>query len=335
MATLIKRGKLGNYYLYYYENKKLKGIPLHTNDYQSARKLKLQKEQEILALKLKNPIDNISLDAFVSKYLNYAEANKKPTTVQRDKKSINQLLRTFNIIHLNDIDVHLLETYKNKRIRVGIKPSSVNRELTTFKGMLNKAVEWGFLQESPGRKVKYLKVTTSKVRYLDNKEIRLLLDNVSGVWKTLAMVGLYTGFRISEILSLTWDDCKDSQISVTEKPDFSPKDYDTRTIPLHPKLSSYLATLKRTSDYVVAYEKGERPRMETVSSYFGKIFNRLKMKGVSFHSLRHTFASHLSISGVDLYAISKLLGHVSIETTQIYAHLCPSYLEKTISKIDF
>ena len=53
------------------------------------------------------------------------------------------------------------------------------------------------------------------------------------------------------------------------------------------------------------------------------------------HTLRHTFASHLVMSGVDLPSVKQLLGHADIATTMIYAHLAPDHLNKAVDKLNF
>lgn len=53
-----------------------------------------------------------------------------------------------------------------------------------------------------------------------------------------------------------------------------------------------------------------------------------------FHSLRHTFASWLAQKGTSIYEIQKLLGHSDIKTTQIYAHLLPNELHKTVGQLE-
>ena len=58
-------------------------------------------------------------------------------------------------------------------------------------------------------------------------------------------------------------------------------------------------------------------------------------KVLTIHNLRHTFASHLVMSGTDLYTVSKLLGHSSIAVTQMYAHLAPDYLKVSVERLKF
>jgi site-specific recombinase XerD len=58
-------------------------------------------------------------------------------------------------------------------------------------------------------------------------------------------------------------------------------------------------------------------------------------KHVTVHMLRHTYASHLVMNGVDLRTVQELLGHSSIKTTQRYAHLAPDHLQDAIKKISF
>ena len=57
-------------------------------------------------------------------------------------------------------------------------------------------------------------------------------------------------------------------------------------------------------------------------------------KHVTFHTLRHTFASHLVMAGVDLYTVSELLGHSSIEMTQRYAHLSPDHKRMVMDRLE-
>ncbi len=53
------------------------------------------------------------------------------------------------------------------------------------------------------------------------------------------------------------------------------------------------------------------------------------------HTLRHTFASHLVMGGVDLPTVKKLLGHADIETTMIYSHLADEHIDRAVEKLKF
>ncbi len=53
------------------------------------------------------------------------------------------------------------------------------------------------------------------------------------------------------------------------------------------------------------------------------------------HSLRHTFASHLIMNGIDLTTVKTLLGHSDIQTTMIYAHLAPAHLVESVNKLQY
>ena len=60
---------------------------------------------------------------------------------------------------------------------------------------------------------------------------------------------------------------------------------------------------------------------------FRRLVRRAGLSGVSFHTLRHTFASHAVMTGVDLYTLAKILGHRDIKMVQRYAHLAPAHLQ--------
>ena len=66
-----------------------------------------------------------------------------------------------------------------------------------------------------------------------------------------------------------------------------------------------------------------------------KLVRACAIKGASLQTLRHSFASHLVMNGTDVYTVQKLLGHSSIKTTEIYAHLAPDFLKAAVEKLEF
>jgi len=83
-----------------------------------------------------------------------------------------------------------------------------------------------------------------------------------------------------------------------------------------------LVTSKVKQDYVFASERGGKLSTRTAQIIFQKALEKAKIKKMAtFHSLRHSFATHLLENGIDIRYVQELLGHANIRTTQIYTHV--------------
>jgi integrase len=130
------------------------------------------------------------------------------------------------------------------------------------------------------------------------------------------LVGLYTGMRRSEIMTSSQEDIKDIKIHIKS---INSKTKRGRIIPIHKKITDIMnGDLKFRYDF---------------DRIFSNIAQKLDLQDVTFHTLRHTFASRLVLKGVDIFTVSRLLGHESIKTTQRYAHLSPGHFEETKDKL--
>ena len=111
-----------------------------------------------------------------------------------------------------------------------------------------------------------------------------------------------------------------------------------RTIPLNETalniLKERLKTRYLRSDFVFPSSKGTKIQKSRLIKAFKKAVTQAGIFDFTFHDLRHTFATRLAQAGIDLYAISKLLGHKDISTTQRYAHHCPESLRQSVSVLD-
>lgn len=137
---------------------------------------------------------------------------------------------------------------------------------------------------------------------------------------------------------MTWGDIglERKALTIQAKDGWRPKDYEVRHIPLAARALKVLHELpgkREPRQPVFPDGRGERFNADSLTHRFAALMRELKMEG-SLHSLRHSFASHLVMSGTDLYTVSKLLGHSSIKTTEIYAHLAPDFLKAAIGRLE-
>lgn len=227
--------------------------------------------------------------------MSYSIANKRENTVKSDKRIIQKLkkvLLNLNITNISDITPKYLEDYKTNRINV-LNPTSLNREIDCIKALFNKATEWNYISNNPAKHLKSLKKPIKQPRFLNSYEVKLLLNNSEQHIKHMIMIGIYTGFRISEVFNLQWKDInfEAETISVNPKHNFTPKSYEFRTIPLNKILKEYLFNLskdKQLNDYLFnEYFK----RLDCVFMQLKKTFSKCKIKQATFHTLRHTFAN--------------------------------------------
>lgn len=279
-----------------------------------------------------------SFSDFMAEYLDFAKTNKSRGSYVRNEI----VLRTFKdfakVERLRAINPQLIESYKKFRSEGGTKASTINTELNTIKAALNRAVMSGYLPRNPAREVKKLKTPRKQVRFLSKEEIAKLLEAGNGRMRPIIEVLLYTGLRRDELTHLTWADVDFQRhvIAIQAKNGWHPKDYEVRHIPMAPRLRELLKALPRNGgDWIFTTRTGGPHSGHILSRDFRKLAKLCAIRGASLHTLRHTFASHLVMNGTDVYTVQKLLGHSSIKTTEIYAHLAPDFLKAAVERLHY
>ena len=135
------------------------------------------------------------------------------------------------------------------------------------------------------------------------------------------IVALNTGMRKEEILSLKW---KDVDYRIRTISILDTKNGESRELPMNDIVYRILLAVKKTDrPWVFCKKDGER--YGNVRKAFEGARKRAGIVDFRFHDLRHTFASHLVMAGVDLRTVQELLGHKSFEMTLRYAHLSPEH----------
>lgn len=260
-----------------------------------------------------NPNLNPTLKALTFKFLVASEIDgKSPQTIERYKKVFKPFLKWFgDDCKLQTIDIEMIEEYKAERTRKKVKPVSLNTELRHLKALFSWVVAREYLPKSPFKEVKMLQVKEQKIRFLSEEEVKSLYEAIKKkkdqrAWDLVTFY-LQTGARASEILEVggfTWDSVKEDHIEIIGKGS------KRRAVPLNPTLREILErrrTLRSPFPYTYSAVS------QTLSR---RLFHRANIPDANLHTLRKTAGALLIQAGVDIYRVSKFLGHSSVKVTE-------------------
>ncbi|UPT77867.1 tyrosine-type recombinase/integrase [Sulfurovum sp. XGS-02] len=227
--------------------------------------------------------------------------------------------KTLTKLDTTDI-LKFLSAFENKR--------TLNRKLSSINAFFDFCHKQDFRHEKI--KIPMAKVPKNLPKYMSSEEILQGLKNIDrskimGLRDYALILFLYaSGCRISEALSVQRSDIVDGWLKIR----FA-KGEKERIVPLAPiaveALERYMQEQDMGSSYIWLNYTGAV--LSRISAY--KIVK--KYLGVSPHVLRHSFASSLIIGGADLRVVQELLGHSSLETTQIYTHIQKQNLSETMN----
>jgi integrase len=277
-------------------------------------------------------IENHTFNELKEEYLKWAERQR---SFRSKKGFINQLGDVFGILHLRRFNTMLIEQYQTERTQKGNKPATVNRLIATLKHMFTKAVEWEMVEEQTLkriRKVKLLEENNRRLRYLSQEECQKLINSCDAHLKPIVITALNTGMRKGEILSLKWDnvDLKHGFILLDKT-----KNGERREIPINKTLETTIRGVMRRIDVpYLFHDRVTAKPLKGVKRSFNSALKKAKVRDFRFHDLRHCFASHLVMAGVDLTTVKELLGHKHITMTLRYAHLAPSHKVNAVNVLD-
>jgi integrase len=263
----------------------------------------------------------------------YSAVNKK--SFSNDVNSIKFLYKFFGDRNIKLIKKREAELYKSWRLKqvargkkTTIKPSTLNRELACLKTMFSYAEEHGLLSYNPMRKLSLLKERNKRLRYLTIKEIERLLETIDlDYLRVIVVLALGTGMRRGEILQLKWKYINfEEQYIEVGVDEMATKSGKRRIVPIDDYVAAALRSWKSDSEYLFC--KDGKPLQEVKKS-FKRALQKAGIEDFTFHDLRHTFASHAVMNGMDLYTLQNILGHSSIKMTERYSHLSKSHLKKS------
>lgn len=324
-SIYTRETKSGNlrWYLYFYDSNGKRVRKVVSNAQTKEEALFALKNEVLKAFSKKRGIEprreNIGFRAFSQIYLkDYIMLTRR--NFQSDVYRLKKLTDCFQDTKLRAITPLMVERFRASRLKAGNTKSTTNRYLALLKRMFNIAVEEGYLEENPVKKVKlYSEKDNLKERILTEQEERKLMEASSKHLKSILIVALNTGMRLGEILSLQWSqiDFNTRRISVENTKSGKTRFAEVNT----PLLGELLELRSRDSrgPYLFFNPKTGKP-LSTVKTAFKASCRRAGIEGLRFHDLRHTFATRLVKKGIDLITVKALLGHSTVKITERYTH---------------
>jgi len=171
---------------------------------------------------------------------------------------------------------------------------------------------------------------------LSRLEIKKIIRNISNIKHCLTISLAYgAGLRVSEVVNMRVKDINIAELTIHIKEAKGKKDRLTIFPEKISKDIKNLTTGKQRNDFVFESNRGGKLTTTSLQKIFQKALLKSDIqKDATFHSLRHSFATHLLENGVDVRYVQELLGHQNIRTTQIYTHVTNPSLKNIKSPLD-
>jgi integrase len=269
-----------------------------------------------------------------------------PGTMRRYQRILRAFARWLDPdAAVGDIDAGFIRAYAGELVRAGRAPRTIRLTLSAIRAFCRWAIRAGLRADDPTLAVVWPKIPKSLPRPLSRDELQRLADvldePVSGrgrdpwQWdRNVRAIGLmiYAGLRLGEACRLTWEqiDLGRGVLYVVQS-----KGRKDRVVPIHPVLAALLADVpvSQRRGPVCPSRSGSQQGPSAMAHLCQRWLPGLGLTGITAHRLRYTCATELRRARADLKDIQAILGHESLETTDIYLGPDPEQLRDAINRL--
>ncbi|MDB6035475.1 MAG: integrase family protein [Verrucomicrobiales bacterium] len=239
----------------------------------------------------------------------------------------------------------------DSRQKEGVAPKTISIDVKSLNNAFNIAERTQIISNNPIKHalaIRPIKIETSEKHPFTDAQVRALLRVAQGDWKTMVMLGYYTGARIGDCSNMQWRNIKiNNGITIIDY--IAEKTGEPVVVPVHPALESYLQNLRQKSqkNFICPTLAGKGTGgAHGLSSTFSKLMVKAgidapkiegkglrKFSPLSFHSFRHTFTTNLGNNNVNQETRMALTGHKTESVNSGYTHLNLPTLNAAIAKL--
>jgi len=310
---------------------------------QEAKRIHAEWVSELEARYGERVIDpTLTLRAFLDhEYLPWSREAKGASTVQREDLAFRVWFELVGDLRLARIDEWVGARFQTARHKT-CTARTVNHDLGVISQVLNRAVDWGRLDRNRLKGCRKLREVKREPRWLSVDEISALVAAVPRRLLAMVIVFLNCGLRREEAQRLEWSDVDltSRTLTVRHHGEVTTKSRKERIVDLNDLAVRTLRDHRRA----MRAKFRALPRQVFVTLRGTPIRNNLLrdiqaayakagIEGANIHSLRHTFGAQSVMAGVDLPTLKELMGHASITTTMMYAHLDRKHRAAAVNKL--
>lgn len=295
---------------------------------------------------------NITISQIAVEWLKVNQNSFKRSTYQTYECIIGKYIVNSSLdnIHLEEVKLSQYVLFSEQLLNNGLAPKTVNDIILVLNALLKYASKYFNIEIIVAPYVKELKkemrVLSISEQNLFEKYLYKEMDN----FKFAALISLYTGIRVGELCALQWKDINNGTIKIYKtlhrlkdengKSTIfidSPKTFHSnRTIPIPLFLNTIIESKRSDSEnYVIANESVKiiEPRLMQIK--FKRMTEECGLENVTFHTLRHTFATRCVECGFDIKSLSEILGHADVKTTlNKYVHSSMELKQANMNKLN-
>lgn len=343
IVAIFKRG--GWWHANYQLDGKQRRIALKTKNKREANRRALRLEMDLLDGKDPRRKPAPIVADVRDKYLAYLRTEgRRPKTLTKYANVYGRLVALCKELRIRDIsrlNLAVIDEYRERRVKEGRAPKTVYTETVVIRQLVNHAISRQMIADDPLKGLRLRKPKPTRQPCWTPALLVDIIDIAAGPARSCFEILRETGFRVGELIHLTWDDVDFGAgfVHVRAKDGWKPKTGDERAVPMSPALRATLVALPRHGRWVVTMPPTRTsPQLDRrigdrwLLFQLKRILKRLGLAG-HVHTFRHTFISHALNNGTPESIVRQWVGHVDPEILKLYTHVADDISREAMNRL--